>query len=135
MRLRAMTSSLAARTRIKVSSAYCKTGQGASIRGWWMEGQSLIMRWSTSATRMKRYGDRASPCRRPRIQAIQGPGQPLTRTAERNVARIWDIQLIHRGGKPLDCRMRSRLSQLTESNALAKSSLTTSVGCLRRWQH
>lgn len=91
--------------------------------------------WSTSATSKRRYGDKASPCLSPRLHCIQGPGTPLTRTADFDVDSNSFIHLIHLAGNPRASKILNKLAQLTESNALAKSSLITSVGTRRLWQH
>jgi hypothetical protein len=71
-----------------------------------------------------------SPCLNPRLHEIHGPGTPLIRTADLEELRTHRIRihLLHLELKPRAARILSELSQLTVSNAFAKSSLTTIVG-------
>jgi hypothetical protein len=127
-----------ARSMIRVSSAYCKTGQGmSSSRGCARRPSrhaATINCWRTSATVINRYGDRGSPWRRPCLQLIQLPGTPLTRTAVLPVCKSFLIQEQNFGGKPLCSIILRSESQFTESKAFLKSSLTTSVGAFLLWQ-
>ena len=58
----------------------------------------------------------------------QGPGVPFTSTAVLDVLSSWEIHAHQRSGKPRAHMIRSRLLHRTVSKALAKSSLSTSVG-------
>jgi hypothetical protein len=71
----------------------------------------------------KRYGESGSPCRSPRMQRIHLPGTLLRRMAEREDEKMVSIQAHKRVGKPLASMILRILAQLTESKALAKSSL------------
>jgi hypothetical protein len=73
-------------------------------------------------------------CRRPRKQVIHFPGTPLRSTMERDDKKSKSIQSHQRGGNPLATITVRRLCQLTESNALAKSSLRTTQGTRRQKQ-
>lgn len=123
-----VASSVHPRTRMIVSSAYCNIGHGPCTRGCRMPPSALTSFCRISAMSRNKYGDRVYPRRRPRRQDNQGPGMPFTRTAERELTSSHRIQLRQSTGKPRASSTRSRLSQLTESNAFAKSSLTTRVG-------
>lgn len=92
---------------------------------------SLRSCWRTSATKMKRYGERGSPCRRPFLQRIHFPGVPFRRTA---VWLDWRMCLIQRHqmeGKFLASKMRSKASHSMESKAFLKSSFREIEGILR----
>lgn len=116
---------------IIVSSAYCSTAQGsAGVSGCFTWPSRLMRVCRTSATSKKRYGDSGSPCRRPLPQLHHGPGQPLSSTEVNDVWSSWSIQSCQRSLKPRTRRTQRRASQWTESNALAKSSLSAMAGAL-----
>ena len=48
----------------------------------WLSQASIIIRWRTSATMMNKKGERGSPCRKPFLHWIQGPGEPFRRIAD-----------------------------------------------------
>ena len=101
---------IVAGTRMRVSSAYCKTGQERpGTIGWRRSSQSKARRCRTSATTMKRKGERGSPCRSPRRQLNQRPGTPLRRMLVFPVLRMVEIQPIHLESKPLASRIARRL--------------------------
>jgi hypothetical protein len=77
-------------------------------------------------------GDRGSPWRSPRMHRIHRPGTPLRRTAEREEMKMSSSQSHQMVGKPHASITARRLDQLTESKALAKSSLRTTTGVFRR---
>ena len=63
--LRVVADARSARQRMRVSSAYWRTGHGREVSTGWvrlLERKAARMRrWRTSATIMKRYGESASP--------------------------------------------------------------------------
>jgi hypothetical protein len=79
----------------------------------------VIKRCSVLATRRNRYGDRGSPYLSPRLQLIQGPGQPFTITADLEDARRLSIQSIHLWWKPRAWRTETSPAQFTVSKAFA----------------
>ena len=123
---------------IKVSSAYCRTGQGRALfRGWDKESTTcafLIKLCRTSATIMNKYGEIGSPCRSPRLQLIHRPGTPFRSTDVFPVCKIVLAQRRQRASNPRAQRIKSKLCQSTESNAFLKSSFRTAVGTRRLWQ-
>lgn len=119
---------------MRVSSAYCKTSHGRpSSVGCWTPLQFLIKHYRVSATSRNRYGDIGSPCRKPLMHVIHGPGHPLTRTADFVEVRMVFIQLIHRSLKPRACKTLNKPSQFTVSKAFAKSNLSTTAGFFLLW--
>lgn len=116
----------------RVSSAYCSVGGGE----WESSGWSNYSEWKacciiccrTSATRMKRYGERGSPWRTPLLYLNDSPVDPLIKTCACPVSKICLIQLIHVSSNPLRCRTKYKQSQLTVSKAFWKSSFRIIVG-------
>lgn len=101
---------------MRVSSAYWSTiGGSPSTTGCLSRGSRRTIRCRTSAARRKRWGDIGSPWRRPHLTGNHAPGTPLSSMVEREERRIASIHAHHLSGKP-----RTSITQLTESNALAK---------------
>lgn len=78
----------------------------------------------------KRYGGNRSPYRNPSFTGV-----PSTGIADFEEERMFLQSSCTSGGKPLGFMILSRLSHLTESNALAKSSFRTNVGSFHLLQH
>lgn len=76
-----------------------------------------------------------SPYRRPLQTANQRTGTPLSSAAAIEDRRMRSIQSHQAAGNPRTSMLRRRLGQAIESKALAKSSLNTSAGPPRLWQH
>ena len=55
------------------------------------------------------------------MQLNHGPGLPFTRTADLEDLRMSEIHRHHHSGSPLTFMIKSRLFQLTDSNAFGKS--------------
>jgi hypothetical protein len=72
------------------------------------------------------------PLSEPVLQVIQGPGHPLTITADLDVDSRTPIEVHHNSGKPLAASTFIKQGQATESKALAKSSFSSMVGWPRR---
>ncbi|KAJ3684748.1 hypothetical protein LUZ61_013912 [Rhynchospora tenuis] len=91
---------------------------------------------STSATKRKKKGDRGSPCRNPLLCLKVAPNNPLIKTAELEVDKIDLTQLTYFERKPLCNITGNKNSQLTDSNALKKSSFMRIAGLVPelRWQ-
>ena len=79
------------------------------------------IRATTSKARMKRRGERGSPCLRPLLACIQLSGSPLTIGAALLIWRMALIQEHHLDPNPLCLRSVRRKSYLMLSNAFSKS--------------
>lgn len=73
-------------------------------------------------------GGRGSPCLRPFLHRIQGPGEPFSVIAMLLEFSRASIHAIHLSENPLVRRIGRREGQQTESKALLKSSSMTIIG-------
>jgi hypothetical protein len=76
-----------------------------------------------SMARIKRKGDRGSPCLRPLLCLICAPFLPFSLTADEDDVTIRLIQFLHFGRKPFLCNNSNRYSQEMVSNAFVLYSL------------
>lgn len=76
----------------------------------------------------EKKGGRGSPCCRPFLHWIHGPGKLLRSTRVLCVRRSVSIQASHLSEKPLALKMARKEGQQTESKAFEKSSLIRSEG-------
>lgn len=83
---------------------------------------------------MSRGGGESIPLAEPMLALNPSPGQPFTSTAEREVVNSCSIPFNHLPRKPLAPKIVSKLSQLTESKALANQALGPLWGIYLWWQ-
>ena len=86
-----------------------------------------IKRCSTSMIRMKRWGERGSPRRSPRLFEMRPPGVPLRRMRVEAIARKAQIHAIILSPKPSFLRISTRNDQSTVLKALVMSSLSSTT--------
>ena len=91
------------------------------------------IRCKVSMAKMKSYGERGSPCRKPRLCLIEGPEIPLRSTVDDEEVSINASQLRQCGLKLRCCSSSKRYSHETVSKALVISSLKRSAGVRVRW--